>query len=491
MDSAGWRHTVVRGAAHCPLHGRRVRFALALTLTGVCAQRTLQRVHGVAFWSPAQLAAWQRAQHEAAARDHRRIGQQQSLFHFDGSVSPGCAFWLPHGTRIYNRLVDFMRRVTLSMGYDEVRTPIVYQQSLWQRSGHWSHYRDSMYAVSAASQAPVSSSDADAPMGLKPMNCPAHCVVYARETRSYRDLPLRLADFGPLHRNEAHGALGGLTRLRLFHQDDAHLFCTPEQVGDEVAACLGLVDRVYRALGFRKCAFRLSTRPATYMGSSEAWDTAESLLRAALARSGQPWSVSAGDGAFYGPKIDITVTDAVQREHQTATIQLDFQLPARFDLRYVGADGKLHQPVLIHRAILGSVERLLGVLMEHVAGAWPLWLNPRQLRICSVSRDACEAAGTAARRIADVGEAGQWPPPGLFDWPLYVDTDTSDVTLGRKIRNARLLHCAYIGVVGVEDARRGTVALRTGAGQQLGEHTPDGIAALLRSEMASELRGTR
>jgi threonyl-tRNA synthetase len=423
------------------------------------------RVYGVAFPSKALLAEHEARLEEAAKRDHRVIGTKQKLFLFHDS-SPGSAFFLPHGALVYRKLVDFIRSEYRQRGFDEVMTPIIYHRKLWETSGHWTHYRDDMFLLhnSSSVSSPVSSppsaeertccpshahagSVVDEPeVGLKPMNCPGHCVIFASASRSYRELPLRLADFSPLHRNEASGALSGLTRARLFHQDDAHIFCTPDQVAGEITSCLAFVRSAYERFGL-PVSLRLSTRPALFVGDVAEWDRAEAALKAALDGSRLPWVLNEGDGAFYGPKIDVAVTDAIGRQHQTATVQLDFQLPKRFSLEYTGEDGARHTPVMVHRAVLGSVERLMAILIEHHAGKWPLWLSPRQVLVCTVS-DAFEAHAKAV--LVELKAAG-----------YEADMHLQGGTISKKVRDGVMLGYNYVAVIGAREAEAGTVALRS------------------------------
>uniref|UniRef100_A0A672UPC5 Probable threonine--tRNA ligase, cytoplasmic n=1 Tax=Strigops habroptila TaxID=2489341 RepID=A0A672UPC5_STRHB len=319
---------------------------------------SLQRVAAVAFPSIQDLSQWERAQDEAMQRDHRRIGREQELFFFH-ELSPGSCFFLPRGAHIYNALVEFIRSEYRARGFLEVVTPNVFHPRLWELSGHWQHYGPNMFSCAAGSET----------LSLKPMNCPAHCLMFAHRPRSWRELPLRLADFGVLHRNEPPGTLTGLTRVRRFQQDDAHIFCTMEQLEQEIGSCLDFVHKVYDVLGF---TFRmaLATRPQGFLGDPETWDRAEKILEQSLSTFGHPWELSPGDGAFYGPKIDIRIRDALGRQHQCGTIQLDFQMPERFGLEYTSAGGPRARPVLLHRAVLGSVERMVAVLAESCGGRW-------------------------------------------------------------------------------------------------------------------------
>lgn len=371
----------------------------------------LQRVFGVAFPKRKQLRQWEGAMKEARARDHRVIGKQQQLFAFS-EYSPGSALMLPHGTRIYNTLVAFLRTELRRQRYDEVRTPLLFDRRLWEISGHWDHYKENMYSVVGGTgddddDDDDGDEDGGARMSLKPMSCPAHCLIFDTSPRTHREMPVRLADFSALHRNEATGALHGLTRVRRFAQDDGHIFCADDedQMRREVAGCLELVERVYGKLGF-EYSMRCSTRPEKSLGDDAAWEKAEGALREALDETGRPWEMNPGDGAFYGPKIDVTVRDALGREHQCATVQLDFQLPSRFGLKYTDAEGESRTPVLIHRAILGSLERMLAILIEHTKGRWPLWLSPRQCAIVPISGDAHGDYAHAVRNQLD--DAGLW-----------------------------------------------------------------------------------
>lgn len=435
----------------------------------------LQRVYGVSFPSATQLKEWQALQEEAKKRDHRVVGKSQQLFMFH-PLSPGSAFFLPHGTRVFNKLAGFIRDEYRRRGYDEVITPLIYKKDLWATSGHLQNYHEDMFMVTpgiadssvvthchehvhsprdeTSTTPPSHDHNHDHPpealdqFGLKPMNCPGHCLVF-REARkySYRELPVRLADFSALHRNEASGALTGLTRVRRFHQDDAHIFCTAEQVQDEIAQCLAFVQHVYGVFGFT-FQLRLSTRPAAFMGDRAVWDDAEAQLRTALDGFGAPWTVNPGDGAFYGPKIDVVVTDALQRQHQCGTIQLDFQLPRNFELTYDGADGHAHTPIIIHRAVLGSVERMMAILIEHTGGKWPLWLSPRQVAVLPVAEAHRAYAAEVASTLAQ--DAG-----------VYVDVQDSSKTLNKRVREAQLAGYNFILVVGDKEQATMHVSVRT------------------------------
>ncbi|XP_049472321.1 threonine--tRNA ligase, mitochondrial isoform X2 [Panthera uncia] len=389
------------------------------------------------------------------------LTQAQELFFFH-ELSPGSCFFLPRGTRVYNALVAFIRAEYTRRGFSEVKTPILFSTKLWEVSGHWEHYQEDMFALQPPDSDRLSSSLSDhAPshpadtLALKPMNCPAHCLMFAHRPRSWRELPLRLADFGALHRAEASGSLGGLTRLRCFQQDDAHIFCAPDQLETEIQGCLDFLRSVYTVLGF---SFRLalSTRPSSFLGEPCLWDQAEQVLQRALEEFGEPWELNPGDGAFYGPKIDVHLRDALGRPHQCGTIQLDFQLPLRFDLQYKGQAGAPERPVVIHRAVLGSVERMLGVLAESCGGKWPLWLSPFQVVVIPVGTEQEEYAREAQRRLQAAG--------------LVCDLDAnSGLTLSRRVRRAQLAHYNFQFVVGQKEQSKRTVNIRTRDNCQLGE----------------------
>ena len=409
----------------------------------------LTRVYGVAFESKEALEKHLHFLEEAKRRDHRRLGKELDLFLFH-DWAPGCPFWLPHGEFIYTLLASRMRELLAGTGYDVVRTPLVFDKRLFETSGHWEHYREDMFHFEESHHAPHNHGPAHEhevkEFGLKPMNCPSHMLIFRSRKRSYRELPLRLHDQGVLHRNERSGALGGLTRVRQFSQDDAHIFCMEEQIADEVAALLGLIDRIYGAFGMPVNLF-LSTRPAQKLGDDALWDRAEGALREALERSGRPYGIKEGDGAFYGPKIDFDVYDALERRHQTATIQLDYQLPRRFELTYAGADNQLHVPVVIHRAVMGSFERFIGILIEHYGGAFPVWLAPEQVRLMTVS-EKTEAYGRALlERFKAAG--------------VRATLDDGPDKIGYKIRSCHGRKVPYMAVIGLEEAEAGTVSIRS------------------------------
>lgn len=429
--------------------------------------------------------------------DHRKIGLQQELF-ITSAYSPGSPIFLPNGARIFNRLIDFIRKQYARYGFQEVITPTIYKKALWAKSGHLENYADDMYTVTGNTSTPDKDAggccggdhgpaepdlEADNEYGLKPMNCPGHCLIFASRVHSYRELPVRYADFSPLHRNEISGALSGLTRVRRFHQDDGHIFCRPSQVEEEIKKTLDFVKVVYGVLrlgvGYR---LALSTRPKDhFIGTEDEWNRAEGRLKMALDSSGMEWSINEGDGAFYGPKIDIVIKDSDGKEHQTATIQLDFQLPKRFALEYQApapeyeARGETTndpvllaeygpvRPVMIHRAVLGSVERLMALLIESYDGKWPFWLNPRQAIILTVntSRPVLDWADEVKEILLGLKkEAGQTSTEGPVNpTGLAVDVDYSARSLGSKIREARINGYSQILVVGEEDVKHGQVSL--------------------------------
>jgi threonyl-tRNA synthetase len=446
---------------HVPSSARLKAFKLLSTSNaywkGDARNQPMQRVYGTAFFSQADLDEYLHRLEEAKKRDHRRLGKDMGLFTHH-AWAPGATFWLAKGTTLYNLLADYMRQVLFPAGYVELKTPLIFNRALWQTSGHWDHYRQNMFLVEAE----------DEPMGVKAMNCPGHMLVFASEVRSYRDLPLRFHEQTPLHRNEASGVLSGLTRVRQFAQDDAHCFVTQDQIGEEVERLLRLVQRVYADFGLAY-EVKLSTRPAEYLGEIEAWNHAEAQLEAALERAGEAFVINSGDGAFYGPKIDFDVTDAIGRKWQCATIQLDYQLPQRFDLKYVGADNAEHRPVVIHRAIFGSFERFIGMLIEHYAGAFPLWLAPVQVRVLPIADRHADYARRVEDRLSGAG--------------LRIDLDARQEKIGYKIREAQLQKVPYMLVVGDRESAEGTVAVRSRSGGDLGARPVEAFIALARDEI--------
>lgn len=421
----------------------------------------LQRIYGTAFPDRKQLEAYLTRLEEAKKRDHRRLGRELGLFTFL-PVSPGAAFWLPKGTTLYNTLAGAMRRLLVEQaGYQEIKTPLIYNKALWEQSGHWGKYRENMFLV-------LDSETGEHDMSVKPMNCPSHHLVYGLERRSYRDLPLRLFTTDVLHRNEASGTLGGLTRVRQFAQDDSHIYLAEEDIGAEVSRIVGLVDRVYSSLGL-PVEFKFSTRPDNFLGDPASWDRAEEMLRQALDATGRPYTLKPKDGAFYGPKIDFDVTDSLGRKWQCATIQLDYLAPERFDLKYVGADNAEHRPVVIHRAIYGSFERFIAILVEHFAGAFPTWLAPVQARIVTVS----EKQAAYAREVYETLAAR-----GLR---VELEEDTGQ-KIGARIRLAELAKVPYAVVIGDKEVEARAVAPRAHGGKDLGRMPLEAFVELLEKE---------
>jgi threonyl-tRNA synthetase len=451
---------------HVPSTSRLKAFRLLSTSNaywkGDARNQPMQRVYGTAFLSEKDLKEHLTRLEEAKKRDHRKIGREQKLFMFH-QWAPGSPIWLPKGTTIYNTLAGYMRNVVLPAGYAEVKAPIVFNKGLWETSGHWDHYRQNMFLVDSA--------DGEQ-MAIKAMNCPGHMLIFASESRSYRDLPIRYHEQTALHRNEASGVLSGLTRVRQFSQDDGHCFVMESQIGEEVERALRLVQRVYGDFGMRP-ELKLSTRPPEFLGTVEQWDHAEAELTRALEAVGEPFTINEGDGAFYGPKIDFDVTDAIGRKWQCATIQLDYNLPQRFDLTYTGADNTEHRPVVIHRAIFGSFERFLALLIEHYAGAWPLWLAPVQAVVLPISDRHLEYARQVRDELAGAG--------------LRVELDDRQEKIGYKIREAQLQKVPYMLVAGDREAAEGTVSVRSRSAGDLGpkgvtEFVSDAIAEIARKD---------
>jgi threonyl-tRNA synthetase len=448
---------------HVPSTSRLKAFKLLSTSNaywkGDARNQPMQRIYGTAFFKDEDLKQYLHQIEEAKKRDHRKLGKDLALFTFH-PWAPGVPFWLHKGTTLYHELANYMRGVLYPAGYQELKTPLIFNKALWETSGHWQHYRQNMFLVESDTEA----------MGVKGMNCPGHMLVFGSEVRSYRDLPLRFHEQSPLHRNEASGVLTGLTRVRQFSQDDAHCFVMESQIAEEVERLLNLVTRVYKDLGL-SFVVKLSTRPDEYLGEQATWDHAEAELERALGVAGLAYTVNAGDGAFYGPKIDFDVTDAIGRRWQCATIQLDYQMPERFDLKYVGADNAEHRPVVIHRAIYGSFERFIALLIEHYAGAFPIWLAPVQavvLPIADRHAEYCRAV------LTDLTSAG-----------LRAELDERQEKIGYKIREAQLQKVPYMLVVGDREAADGTVAVRSRAGGDLGARDVAAFVRAAREEIAA------
>ena len=446
---------------HVPSTGRLKGFKLLNTSNaywkGDAHNQPMQRIYGTAFFSDKELQEYLHRLEEAKKRDHRKIGRDQKLF-MHHAWAPGSTFWLAKGTVLYNTLADYMRGVLIPNGYVEVKAPIVFNKALWETSGHWFHYRQNMFLVESEEEQ----------MGLKAMNCPGHFLIYGGEVRSYKDLPLRYHEQTPLHRNEASGVLSGLTRVRQFTQDDGHCFVMESQIGEEVERLLRLVQRVYGDFGL-KPEMKLSTRPAEFLGAIETWNHAERELKRALDAVGEAYTINEGDGAFYGPKIDFDVTDAIGRKWQCATIQLDYQMPERFDLKYIGADNTEHRPVVIHRAIFGSFERFIALLIEHFAGAWPLWLAPVQVVVLPISDRHLEYARQVTRTLEAAG--------------LRAELDERQEKIGYKIREAQLQKVPYMLVTGDREAAEHTVSVRSRSAGDLGARPVDAFVAEARREI--------
>ena len=402
--------------------------------------KMLTRIYATAFNKKEELDAYITMMEEAKKRDHRRLGRELGLFMMH-EAGPGFPFFLPKGMTLKNTLLDYWRQIHKKAGYVEVSTPIILNRSLWETSGHWDHYKDNMYTTV------IDGED----YAIKPMNCPGGVLVYASEPRSYRDLPMRVGELGLVHRHEKSGQLHGLMRVRCFTQDDAHIFMTQDQIKDEIKGVVALIDQVYSLFGF-KYHVELSTRPEDSMGSDEDWEAATNGLRSALDELKLPYVVNEGDGAFYGPKIDFHLTDSIGRTWQCGTIQLDFQLPQRFDLTYMGADGEKHRPIMIHRVVFGSVERFIGILIEHFAGAFPFWLAPVQVKILPISEKYLEYAGKVREALEDAG--------------IRTELDERSEKIGFKIRAAQMEKVPFMMVLGDKEAETGEVSVRARDGSQ-------------------------
>ena len=448
---------------HLPDTGRVKAVKLTQTTgaywRGDAENKMLCRVYGVAYPKQSELDAYLTMLEEAKKRDHRKLGKELELFDiFD--EGPGFPAFLPNGMVVRNELEKFWRGLHEKAGYVEVRTPQIMARRLWENSGHWDHYKDNMYTTVID----------DEDYCIKPMNCPGGILVYKRKPHSYRDLPIRMGELGIVHRHELSGALHGLMRVRCFTQDDAHIFCTPDQLMDEIFGVINLIDSVYKVFGF-EYDLELSTRPEDSMGSDEDWEMATNALREALEANGKPYKVNEGDGAFYGPKIDFHLHDCIGRTWQCGTCQLDFQMPERFDMTYVGADGEKHRPVMIHRTAFGSIERFIGILIEQFAGAFPLWLAPVQVKVIPVSERHLEYAGQIRDQLHAAG--------------LRCEVDDRSEKMGYKIREAQMMKIPYMLVVGDKEIENGTVAVRSRAGGDLGVMEPAAFLARAQEEIAS------
>ena len=427
---------------------------------GDASRETLQRIYGVAFPKKDDLDAYLQRIEEAKKRDHRKLGRELGLFMLT-EEGPGFPFFLPKGMVLKNTLIDYWRQVHKRYGYVEISTPVILNRKLWERSGHWDHYKNNMYTTV------IDGED----FAIKPMNCPGGMMVYASEPHSYRDLPLRVGELGLVHRHELSGALHGLFRVRCFTQDDAHLFMTPDQLKDEIKNTVKLFDEVYSVFQL-PYQIELSTMPEDHIGTVEQWEHNQNILKEAITEMGKEFIVNEGDGAFYGPKLDFHLADSLGRTWQCGTIQLDSQLPERFELEYVGEDGERHRPVMLHRVVLGSIERFIGVITEHFAGAFPAWLAPVQVKVLPVTDRAAAYAGQVAEALDAQG--------------FRVEVDHRSEKIGKKIREATLEKIPYMLVVGDRDMENGTVSPRHRTGEDLGGMSLEQFAALLRDEVDSK-----
>jgi threonyl-tRNA synthetase len=450
---------------HVPSTGKLKTFKLMRVAgaywRGDSRNEMLQRIYGTAWAKKEDQDAYLRMLEEAEKRDHRRLGTQLDLFHMQ-EEAPGLVFWHPKGWTLWQQVEQYMRRVYRDHGYHEVRAPQILDRSLWERTGHWENFRENMFTTSSENR----------DYAVKPMNCPGHILIYNKGVRSYRDLPLRYGEFGSCHRNEPSGALHGLMRVRGFVQDDGHIFCTEEQILPECVAYTALLQKVYRDFGFTDIIYKVATRPAKRIGSDESWDKAEQALQEALSRSGVNFSISKGEGAFYGPKIEYSLKDGIGRVWQCGTMQVDFSMPGRLGAEYVAEDNVRRTPVMLHRAIVGSFERFIGILIEHYAGAFPLWLAPHQLVVMNITERQSEYALSVKNRLVNQG--------------FRVILDLRNEKISYKIREHSLQKLPYQLVVGDKEMQAGTVAVRTRGGEDLGAMTLQALTARLESEMRAE-----
>ncbi|OMD60901.1 threonine--tRNA ligase [Paenibacillus odorifer] len=422
--------------------------------------KMLQRIYGTAFPKKAQLEEHLLFLEEAKKRDHRKLGKELELFMFS-EEAPGMPFYLPKGMTIRTELENFARELQRQRDYDEVRTPLMMNNRLWEQSGHWDHYKDNMYFTDVD----------ETKFALKPMNCPGHMLIFKNNLHSYRELPIRISEFGQVHRHEYSGALNGMMRVRTFCQDDAHLFVLPEQIEDEIRRVISLIDHIYQVFGF-EYKIELSTRPADYMGSQELWDQAEQSLQNVLDNLGIEYRVNEGDGAFYGPKIDFHILDALKRSWQCGTIQLDWQMPEKFDLTYIGEDNLKHRPVVIHRAVYGSIDRFMGIITEHFAGAFPLWLAPVHAKLLPVSENYVDYALQVKHHMEKAG--------------IRVEVDIRNEKLGYKIREAQLEKAPYMLVLGENEKNSDTVSVRKRGEGDLGSKSIQDIIEQINEEIISK-----
>jgi threonyl-tRNA synthetase len=449
---------------HVPSTGKLKAFKLMKVAgaywRGDAKNAQLQRIYGTAWAKKEELDAHLHMLEEAEKRDHRKLGRHLDLFHLQ-EEAPGLVFWHPHGWTVWQEIEQYMRRVYRDNGYREVRCPQILDRSLWERSGHWEHYKDNMFTTESEKH----------DYAIKPMNCPGHVQIFNTDVRSYRDLPLRYGEFGSCHRNEPSGALHGVMRVRGFTQDDGHIFCTEDQIQPEVTAFNDLVRRVYADFGFTEVAVKLALRPDSRVGADELWDKAEAALRAGLTASGLIWDELPGEGAFYGPKIEFHIKDAIGRSWQCGTMQVDFSMPGRLGAEFVGEDNARHTPVMLHRAILGSLERFIGILIENHAGALPLWLAPVQVVVMSISEHQADYAESVAKMLRESG--------------LRVETDLRGEKINYKIREHSLQKRPYYVVVGDKEKAAGLVAVRARGNQDLGQMSSEALLERLLQESSS------
>ncbi len=424
---------------------------------GDATGKQLCRVYGVSFPKASELEAYLNMLEEAKKRDHRKLGRELELFALMDE-GPGFPFFLPKGMILKNTLIDYWRQIHREAGYQEISTPIMLNRTLWERSGHWDHYKDNMYTTVID----------DTDFAVKPMNCPGGMLVYKTKMRSYRDLPLRMGELGIVHRHELSGALHGLMRVRCFTQDDAHIFMTPDQIKSEIKGVVGLIDKVYSLFGFTY-HIELSTMPEDHIGSKEDWDVATDGLRSAIEELGREYTVNEGDGAFYGPKLDFHLVDAIGRTWQCGTIQLDMQLPERFELEYTGEDGEKHRPVMIHRVVFGSIERFIGILIEHFAGAFPAWLSPVQVKVLPISDRFYDKAEEIKNNLEKQG--------------IRAEADSRSEKIGYKIREAQLEKVNYMLIIGEKEIESSTVSVRSRSKGDLGAMSEEEFTAMLKNEI--------
>ena len=422
--------------------------------------KMLQRFYGISFPKASELEEYLNMLEEAKKRDHKKLGKELELFMI-APEGPGFPFFLPKGMVLRNILEDFWREIHRKNGYVEIKTPMILNEELWHRSGHWDHYKENMYTTKID----------DVDFGIKPMNCPGGMIVYKSKMHSYKDLPIRAGELGLVHRHEKSGELNGLFRVRCFTQDDAHIFCLPSQIESEIAGIMKLVDEVYKIFGF-EYTVELSTRPENSMGSDEQWNMAEGALKQVLKDMNMPYEINEGDGAFYGPKIDFHIKDSIGREWQCGTIQLDFQMPERFDLTYIGEDGEKHRPVMLHRVIFGSIERFIGVLIENYAGIFPTWLSPVQVKILPITDAQKEYAQKIKQELEDAN--------------IRVELDDSNEKVGYKIRKAQLEKVPYMVVLGAKEVEANTIAVRTRKGEDLGQMPINEFIAKVQKEVETK-----